>query len=143
MLPITPGGGDANKNVEYVYVGCPSNTNFSSAKNKYQLSTPKPGISSFRKLYPLTNNSFGQFSNEFVFTKAGIFFISTPLSTNNQIKIHMSNGYRTGDVSDGGLTEYTIFCDKNNNILHAEAKTDIVGTNAPVFWPINTNVPTE
>ena len=143
-MPITPGGGDANKNVEYVYLGCHSNTNISTAKFKYKLSTPKPNVGSgFKKLYDLANYRIGQIGYEFVFTEAGIFFISSPLSTDNQIKIRTLKGYRTGGMSIDELTSYEIFCDKDNNILYAEERTNISGNNAPAFWAVNTNIPTE
>lgn len=142
-MPITPGGGDDSKNVEYVYLGCSSSTDISSAKNKYQLSTPNPSVSSFRRLYDLVNYSFGNFANEFIFTEAGVFFIGNPLSTANQIKVHTLKGYRTGGLPIDGLTNYEIFCDKDNNILFTEERTNIVGNNAPAFWAVNTNIPTE
>ena len=142
-MPITPGGGGDNKNVEYVYLGCSSSTDISTAKLKYKLSTPNPGVSSFRKLYNLVNNRIGQIKDEFAFTNAGIFFISSPLSESNQIKIHSLKGYRTGGMSLDNLTDYEIFCDKDNNILYVAERTNIVGNNAPLFWAVNTNVPTE
>lgn len=142
-MPITPGGGDDSTKVEYVYLGCSSDTDISTAKFKFKLSTPNPGVSSFRRLYDLANYRIGQFGYEFAFTNAGIFFISSPLSAANQIKVHTLKGYRTGGMSVDEITDYEIFCDKDNNILHAEARTNIVGSNAPVFWAINTNVPTE
>ena len=143
MLPITPGGGDDSKNVEYVYLGCSSSTDISTAKLKFKLSTPNPVDSSFGKLDTLTNHSFGTTSYEFVFTKAGMFFISSPLATNSIIKVNTLNAYRTGNVTVNNLMDYEIFCGKNNNILHAVARTNIVGKNAPIFWGVNTNVPTE
>lgn len=142
-MPITPGGGDDNKNVEYVYLGCSSSTDISTAKNKYKLSTPIPDTSSFEPLYKLVNYSIGQYGNEFAFTNAGIFFISSPLSTSNQIKVHSLKGYRTGGLSIDGISNYEIFCDKDNNILYAAERVNIVGNNAPVFWAVNTNIPTE
>ena len=142
-MPITPGGGDDNKNVEYVYLGCSSNTDISTAKLKFKLSTPDPGVSSFGKLYTLNNYRIGALQNEFFFTKAGMFFISSPLSSNNQIKVHTLNGYRTGGLSIDNISNYEIFCDKDNNILHAEDRVNIVGNNAPVFWAASTNIPTE
>lgn len=143
MLPITPGGGDDSKNVEYVYLGCSSSTDISTAKLKFKLSTPNPVDSSFGTLSTLTNNRFGTVAYEFVFTKAGMFFISSSLPTNYLIKVHDFNCYRTGNVTVDNLMDYEIFCDKNNNILHAEARVNIVGNNAPVFWAANTNVPTK
>ena len=142
-MPITPGGGNANKNVEYVYLGCHSNTDISTAKFKYKLSTPKPSVSSFKRLYDLANYRIGQIGYEFVFTEAGIFFINSPLSTNNQIKIQTLKGYRTGGMSIDNLSDYEIFCDKDNNILYAEALTNIEENNCTVFWAVNTNIPTE
>lgn len=142
-MPITPGGGNANKNVEYVYLGCHSNTDISKAKFKYKLSTPKPSVSSFKRLYDLANYRIGQIGYEFVFTEAGIFFINSPLSTNNQIKIQTLKGYRTGGMSIDNLSDYEIFCDKDNNILYAEALTNIEENNCTVFWAVNTNIPTE
>ena len=142
-MPIAPSGGDTNKNVEYVYLGCSSSTDISTAKFKFKLSTPNPVDSSFGKLYTLNNYRFGAVANEFIFTEAGIFFISSPLSTNNQIKVHTLNGYRTGGLSVDHITNFEIFCDKDNNIIHAEERTNIVGNNAPVFWAASTNVPTE
>ena len=143
MLPITPGGGDDSKNVEYVYLGCSSSTDISTAKLKFKLSTPNPVDSSFGNLYTLTNHSFGSVSYEFVFTKAGMFFISSSIPTVALIKVHTLNAYRTGNVTVNNLMDYEIFCDKNNNILHAEARVNIVGNNAPVFWAANTNIPTK
>ena len=142
-MPITPGGGDDNKNVEYVYLGCSSSTDISTAKFKFKLSTPNPGVSSFGRLYNLANNRIGQFGDEFAFTNAGIFFISSPLSASNQIKVHTLKGYRTGALSVDDITNYEIFCDKDNNILYTAERVNIVGNNAPVFWAVNTNVPTE
>ena len=142
-MPINPGGGDNNKSVEYVYLGCDSSTDISTAKNKYQLSNPKPGTSTFRNLYDLVNNTIGSFGFEFSFTEAGIFFISSPLSSSNRIKVKTLKGYRTGGLPSGDILGYEIFCDKDNNILFAEKNTNIEGTNAPVFWAINTNIPTE
>ena len=142
-MPIAPSGGDNSKKVEYVYLGCSSSSDISTAKFKYQLSIPNPGVSSFKRLYPLANYSFGQFGNEFVFTEAGMFFISSPLSTNNQIKVHTLKGYRTGGLTIDNITNFEIFCDKDNNIIHAEERTNIVGKNAPVFWAYSTNIPTE
>ena len=143
-MPITPGGGNDNKNVEYVYLGCHSNTDISTAKFKYKLSTPIPSTGSrFKKLYNLVNYTIGQVGNEFVFTEAGIFFISAPLPTANQIKIHTLKGYRTGSMQVNNLTDYEIFCDKDNNILYAEESTNITGNTATVFWAVNTNIPTE
>ena len=143
MLPITPGGGDNNKSVEYVYFGCSSSTDISTAKLKFKLSTPNPGVSSFRKLYTLNGYRIGALADEFFFTNAGMIFISSPLSTANQIKVHTLKGYRTGGLSVDDITNFEIFCDKDNNILFAEDRTNIVGGNSPVFWAINTNVPTE
>ena len=143
MLPITPGGGDASPKVEYVYMGCSSSTDISTAKLKFKLSTPNPGVSSFRKLYGLTNNRIGQISYEFVFTEAGIFFIDFPLQTPNQIKIYTLKGYRTGGLSVDNLSDYEIFCDKDNNIIHAEERTNIVKNSGPIFWAYSTNIPTE
>lgn len=140
-MPITPGGGDASKNVEYVYLGCSSNTDISTAKLKYQLSTPNPGVSSFRRLYPLVNNKIGQNSYEFVFTEAGIFFIDFPLQAPNQIKIYTLNGYRTGGLKVDDLTGYEIFCDKDNNILYAENRTNILTNGGPIFFAFSTNIP--
>lgn len=142
-MPITPGGGDDSKNVEYVYLGCSSSTDISTAKLKFKLSTPNPVDSSFGNLYTLTNHSFGATSYEFVFTKAGMFFISSALPTVSLIKVNTLGGYRTGNVTVNNLIDYEIFCDKNNNILQAVARTNIVGNNAPVFWAVNTNIPTE
>ena len=143
LLPITPGGGDANKNVEYVYLGCSSSTDISTAKLKFKLSTPNPDVSSFGKLYTLNGYRIGELGNEFAFTNAGMFFISSPLATANQIKVHTLKGYRTGGLSIDNLINYEIFCDKDNNILYTAEKVNIVGNNAPVFWAVNTNVPTE
>ena len=143
MLPITPGVGDDSKNVEYVYLGCSSSTDISTAKLKFKLSTPNPGDSSFGTLSTLTNHRFGTVAYEFVFTKAGMFFISSSLPTSYLIKVRTLGGYRTGNVTVDNLIDYEIFCDKNNNILQAVARTNIVGNNAPVFWAVNTNIPTE
>lgn len=140
-MPISPGGGGDSKNVEYVYFGCSSSTDISTAKLKFKLSTPNPGVSSFGNLYTLNGYRFGSLSYEFVFTEAGMFFISSPLSTPNQIKVHTLKGYRTGGLSIDHLTDFEIFCDKDNNIIHAEERTSIVGNNAPVFWAYNTNIP--
>lgn len=140
-MPIAPGGGDDSKNVEYVYIGCSSSTDISSAKFKYKLSTPTTVTSPFKKLYTLVNNSFGQVGYEFVFTRAGVFFISDPLSSPGRIKVHSLEAYRTGGLSVDNITQHIIFCDKDNNILLTEERTNIVGNNAPVFWPINTNIP--
>ena len=142
-MPITPGGGDANKNVEYVYIGCSSDTDISTARLKFKLSTPNPSDASFGNLYTLNGYQIGAIASEFVFTKAGMFFISAPLATASQIKVHTLSGYRTGGVSSNDLGQYEIFCDKDNNILLTAVKTNIVGKNAPVFWAVNTNVPTE
>ena len=142
-MPITPGGGDVSKNVEYVYLGCSSNTDISTAKLKFKLSTPNPGISSFKKLYPLVNGKIGQTSYEFVFTEAGIFFIDFPLQTPNQIKIYTLNGYRTGGLTVDNLTDYEIFCDKDNNILYTENRTNIVKNGGPIFFAFSTNIPTK
>ena len=142
-MPISPGGGGDNKNVEYVYLGCSSSTDISTAKLKFKLSTPNPSISSFRKLYPLVNGKIGQISYEFVFTEAGIFFIDFPLSTQNQIKIYTLNGYRTGGLTVDNLTDYEIFCDKDNNILYTENRTNIVKNGGPIFFAFSTNIPTE
>ena len=142
-MPITPGGGDDNKNVEYVYLGCSSETDISTAKVKFKLSTPNPGVSSFGKLYTVNGNRIGAFGNEFFFTNAGMFFISSPLSSANQIKVHTLKGYRSGALSLDNITNYEIFCNKDNNILFAADRTNIEGKNSPVFWAVNTNVPTE
>ena len=72
-----------------------------------------------------------------------MFFISSSLPSNNQIKVHTLDGYRTGSLSIDDISDYEIFCDKDNNILHAEERVKIVGPNAPVFWAASTNVPTE
>ena len=142
-MPITPGGGDNNKNVEYVYVGCSSDTDISTAKMKYKLSTPKPGTGSgFKNLYDLVNYTIGSFKNEFAFTEAGIFFIGAPLQSAYQIAIHTFNGYRTGALSAQEIGGYEIFCDKDNNILSAVNSTNISQTH-PLFWAFNTNIPTK
>lgn len=141
-MPITPGGGDNNKNVEYVYVGCSSDTDISTAKAKYKLSTPKPGTDSeFKNLFDLVNYTFGSYKNEFVFTETGIFFIGVPLQSAYLIAVHTFNGYRTGALTSqiGG---YEIFCDKDNNIMSAVNSTNISQTH-PIFWAFNTNIPTK
>ena len=142
-MPITPGGGDNNKNVEYVYLGCASETDISTAKLKFKLSTPNPSVSSFGKLYNLVKDMFGTVANEFVFTKAGMFFISNPLPSASLIKVHTLNSYRTGGLSLNHIEGFEIFCDKDNNILLTATKDDISGNRAPAFWAINTNIPTE
>lgn len=139
-MPITPGGGDDNKNVEYVYIGCNSNTDISSATNKYQLSVPNNPPSSFRRLYPLANGKFGQFANEFIFSSTGIFFINNPLSTADKINVYTLKGYRTGGLQENNIDGYTIFCDKNNEILEAIDYLDIKGEKAPMFFPLKTNI---
>lgn len=136
-----PGGGDDSTKVEYVYIGCNSNTNISSATNKYQLSTPNQPPSSFKRLYPLANGKFGQFANEFIFSSTGIFFISNPLTTDSQIKVYTLKGYRTGSLQPNDINGYTIFCNKNNEILEAIDYLDIKGEKAPMFFPFKTNIP--
>ena len=143
MLPITPGGGNNNKNIEYVYTGCSSSTDISTAKYKFKLSTPEPGTSSFDSLFDIANYTIGTFSNEFIFTEAGVFFIDSFLPSNCHIKIHTLNGYRTGDLSMNGLKNYEIFCDKDNNIIHAEEYANIEGKDNVIFWAYNTNIPTK
>lgn len=137
-MPITPGGGDDSKNVEYVYLGCSSSSDISTTTNKYKLSTPRAGETSFKKLYDVVNSTFGSIKSEFIFTEAGIFFIGVPLTTATQIKIRTFKGYRTGGLPSN-LSGYGIFCDKNNNILQAVKLTDIAGNN--IFWAFNTNIP--
>ena len=143
MLPITPGGVDVIPKVEYVYTGCSSSTDISTAKHKFKLSTPKPGTSSFEELFDITNYIIGTNYNDFIFTEAGVFFIDSFLPENCHIKIHTLNGYRTGDLSINGLKDYEIFCDKDNNIIHAEKYTNIEGINNVIFWAYNTNIPTK
>lgn len=139
MLPITPGGGDGGPKVEYVYLGCSSDTDISTTTNKYKLSTPRAGETSFKNLYDLANYTFGSIKNEFIFTEAGIFFIGVPLTTATQIKVRTFKGYRTGGLPSN-LSGYGIFCDKDNNILQAVRLTDIAENN--IFWAFNTNIPT-